>query len=156
MTRYESSTVSIGFKIAIKELVKQLNEDNFYVVKKLFEEGFIPDSNGTVNQYFKSIIDDEDIPDDCKEYKSHLKKHFKKIVPNDKDDEKVSINDMYLLVPVHKIMETTRWGKNRKGTNGTFCEIDFDIENLKEQIKNEYEHMFSKYNVVFMLNQEAD
>ncbi len=150
MTRYESAGIFIGFKIQLKNLIDQINEDNFCVVKKLLSEGFIEDSNGNLNEYFKNVIEDENIPSEYFDYKKFIIDKF-----NQNFGDK-NLNKQFLLIPVIKMLETTRWGLNRKGTNCNSLNLDFDFEQIKQKIQDEYEHLLNDYRVVMILNQEAD
>lgn len=74
----------------------------------------------------------------------------------DADKFRGNINNMYLLVPIIKMIETTRWGLNRKGINGASCEIDYDLDKIKKTVADDYEHMLKDYQIVLMVNQESD
>ncbi len=209
MSRYESACVSLGFKIQVNKLINQINEDNFGLIKNLMGEGFIEDSNGFANKFFKHIIESDELPEQSSKFKKYIKSKFEnpKIESEeelddvsidsdsdsdsscstsnssktsdsdadsdaDSDSESVeskikrgsdsepkkfygNINNMFLLVPVFKMMETTRWGI-RNGINGTSCDLNLDLNDIQAKISDKYEHLLSDYKVVFMLNQEAD
>ncbi len=163
-SHYECSTVSFGFRIQLDKLISQINEDNFDIIKNLLSDGFIEDSNGYSNKYLKKIIESE-LPNKCVNFKKALKQKFNN--PKDEDSESesdeesgsnknINLNEMYLLYPVVKLIETTRWGLGRKGVNGMSCDIDNDLVDLKDRIKNEFEPVLSDYQVVLMVNQESD
>ncbi len=211
MSRYESACVSLGFKIQVNKLINQINEDNFGLIKNLMGEGFIEDSNGYANKFFKHIIESDELPEQSSKFKKYIKAKLEnpKIESEeelddvsidsdsdsdsdsscstsnssktsdsdadsdaDSDSESVeskikrgsdsepkkfygNINNMFLLVPVFKMMETTRWGI-RNGINGTSCDLNLDLNDIQAKISDKYEHLLSDYKVVFMLNQEAD
>lgn len=178
-SRYECSTVSIGLKIKINKLIQQINEDNFDVIKNLLSEGFIEDSNGYSNNYFKKIFDKE-LPTKCSSFKKFIKEQFDNkskstiesasdsnsdsnsdsdtdsVSKNDADKFRGNINNMYLLIPIVKMIETTRWGLNRRGINGASCEIDYDLDEIIQKVSDDYEHMLKDYKIVMMVNQESD
>lgn len=222
MSRYESACVSLGFKIQVSKLINQINEDNFGLIKNLMGEGFIEDSNGYANKFFKYIIENEQLPEQSYKFKKYIKAKFNNPkIESDAESEKYSdsdsiielekesdpyydscsdlnsnsdsysnsgtlstentesdteletqsrnrvesgyepkkfygnINKMYLLVPIFKVIETTRWGL-RKGINGTSCDLNLDLNDIQRKISDKYEHLLTDYKVVFMLNQEAD
>lgn len=72
MGRDDSATAYIGIKISVYELVSQINESNFDLIKNMLFDGFIEDSNDFYNEVFKKILN-EDIelptyPLQCKEF----------------------------------------------------------------------------------------
>jgi hypothetical protein len=178
MSHYECATVSFGFKIQMKKLIDQITEDNFDVVKNLLSEGFIEDSNGYANNYYKYILDGE-LPSKCSKFKKFIKEKLdnnNELSGSDSNSESDSesdtgsesdvrkqakkfngnINNMYLLIPLVKMLETTRWGTNRKGINSKSCEIDYDLEKIKKSVTDDYEHVLKDYQIVLMVNQESD
>ena len=63
MGRCETSTASIGIKILLSELVLQINEKNFNLIKEMLNNGFIEDQNQYFNEVYQIIIDCDDL--DC-------------------------------------------------------------------------------------------
>jgi hypothetical protein len=158
MGKCETSSMSIGIKILLSDLVLQINEKNFDLIKEMLNDGFISDSNEHYNDAYTEIIWFMDLPKDYLEYKAFLEKEFKnkgsylhlrnsnKIEP---DLRNGCLFERELLLPIKKVLETERWGYDRYGRNGSYCPIDFispslDIEKYKE---------IEKYTIVFILEQ---
>jgi len=53
MGRDDSATAYIGIKISVYELVSQINESNFDLIKNMLFDGFIEDSNDFIMKYLK-------------------------------------------------------------------------------------------------------
>lgn len=157
MGKCETSTASIGIKILLSDLILQINEKNFNIIKEILNDGFISDKNNTFNDAYTEIILCTELPEnylDCKEF---LEQEFKKkgsyIHSRFSNKIEHTLNngclfEKELLFPIKKILETDRWGYDRYGRNGTYCPIDFnlsiDIEKYKE---------LEKYKIVFILDQ---
>ncbi len=56
MGKCETATVSIGIKILLSDLVKQINAENMELVKEMLLNGFIEDENGLFNESFQRCI----------------------------------------------------------------------------------------------------
>jgi hypothetical protein len=165
MGKSETSTASIGIKILLSDLVSQINETNFTLIKKMLYEGCIEDANGYFNEVYKKIIgyDDGDIevPEHYDMFKNYVTEQFKlngdyykskstNIVTSDLSHG--CLLEKTLLVPVKDILDTERWGYERYGINSASRPLDFDLSiNLEEYIKNNIE----KYNVVLILKQHS-
>ena len=165
MGKSETATASIGIKILLTDLVSQINETNFTLIKKMLYDGCIEDANGYFNEVYKKILgyDDGDIElpeqyDTFKEYVTeqfklngdYYKSKFSSIVePN---ITKGCLLEKNVLVPVKDILDTERWGYERYGINSASRSLDFDLSiDLEEYKKNNIE----KYKVVFILKQHS-
>ncbi len=56
MGKCETATVSIGIKILLSYLGKQINAENMELVKEMLLNGFIEDENGLFNESFQRCI----------------------------------------------------------------------------------------------------
>jgi hypothetical protein len=163
MGKSETASASIGIKILLSDLLLQINETNFTLIKNMVYDGCIEDSNGYYNEVYKNIVgygeDDNELPEDyleCKEYLinafktsgSYSKSKFSsKVAP---DLTNGTLFERYLLVPVKNILETERWGYERYGVNSASRPLDFDlsVELTKyRDIKN--------FNVIFFVKQHS-
>ena len=165
MGKCETSSASLGIKILLSDLILQINETNFNLIKKMLYDGCIEDSNDYYNEAYKKIVGygyyDTELPEEylqCKQYLinefktkgSYYKSKFSSEVEPDLNDG--SLFERYLLVPVKDILETERWGYERYGINSVSSPLDFDFSiNLDEYKKNNIE----KYNLVFILKQHS-
>ena len=163
MGKSETATASIGIKILLSDLVSQINETNFNIIKKMLYDGCIEDSNDYYNEVYKKIVGydeyDNELPEEYLECKKYLIKEFKnggsyyksKFSTEIKPDlSNGSLSERYLLVPIKKILETERWGYERYGTNSISRPIDFDLSlDLKEykEIQN--------FNIIFIVKQHS-
>ena len=162
MGKSETASASIGIKILLSDLILQINETNFDLIKKMIYDGCIEDANGYYNEAYKNIMGypyGEELPEDyleCKEYLingfktkgSYYKSKFSSKVEPDLHDG--SLFERYLLVPVKNILETERWGYERYGVNSTSRPLNFDLSvDLKEykEIKN--------FSIIFMVKQHS-
>ena len=165
MGKSETATASIGIKILLSDLVSQINETNFFLIKKMLYDGCIEDANGYFNEAYKNILgyDDGDIevPEEYDTFKEYVSGQFKlhgdyykskstNIVTSDLSHG--CLLEKYLLVPIKDILDTERWGYERYGINSASRPLDFDLSiNLEEYKKNNIE----KYNVVFIVKQHS-
>jgi hypothetical protein len=158
MGKCETCTTSIGIKILLSDLILQINEKNFDLIKEMLNDGFISDENEHYNDAYTKIIWCNDLPENYLEFKEFLEQEFKnngsylhlrdsnKIEP---DLRNGCLFERELLLPIKQILETERWGYNRYGRNGSYCPIDYlspsiDMEKYKE---------IEKYIIVFILEQ---
>ena len=158
MGKCETSSTSIGIKILLSDLILQINETNFDLIKEILNNGFISDKNEYYNDAYTDIIWCNDLPENYLDFKCYLEQEFKnkgsyihvrnsnKIVP---DFRNGCLFERELLLPIKNILETERWGYDRYGRNGSYCPIDFispslDIEKYKE---------IEKYTIVFIIEQ---
>ena len=163
MGKSETASASIGIKILLSDLILQINETNFNLIKKMVYDGCIEDSNGYYNEAYKNIIgygeNDNELSENYLECKEFLINEFKtkgsyykskftsKVVPDLNDG---SLFERYLLVPIKDILETERWGYERYGVNSASRPLDFDLSvelNKYEEIKN--------YSIIFFIKQHS-
>jgi hypothetical protein len=165
MGKCDTATASIGIKILLSDLINQINETNFALIKKMIYDGGIEDRNDYFNEAYKNIIgyasDDNELPEDYLEFKNYVIEKFKtngsyykskfssKVEP---DLSRGCLFEKKLLVPIKEIISTERWGYERYGTNSSSCPIDFDLTlNLEEYQK----HNIENYTVVFIIKQNS-
>lgn len=160
MGRSESAQAFIGIKILLSDLILQINETNFHIIKRMLCEGYIDDSNQFYNEVYDEIVQRERGMDDivdCLKFKEYLMHQFKSrgsyyksthssAVINDVSNG--CLFDKMLLVPVKKIISTERWGYNRYGINGTSTPLDSELFSTTEEFKDI--HHIEK---VFMIKQ---
>ena len=165
MGKSETASASIGIKILISDLVSQINETNFTLIKKMLYSGCIEDSNGYFNEAYKNILgyDDGDIelPETYYDFKDYVTEQFKihgnyyksKFSSKVESDLKNGcILEQELLVPIKELLETERWGYDRYGTNSISRPLDFDLSvDLEKYKKNNIEN----YKVVFIVKQHS-
>ncbi len=161
MGKSETASASIGIKILLSDLVSQINETNFALIKKMLYDGCIEDANDYYNEAYRIIMvyGEDELPEtylECKEYLtnkfkengSYYKSKFSsKVEPNLTEG---SLYENYLLVPIKDILETERWGYERYGVNSASRPLDFDLSvDLKayEEIKN--------FSIIFMVKQHS-
>jgi hypothetical protein len=159
MGKSETATAAIGIKILLSDLISQINETNFSLIKKMLYDGCIEDSNGYYNETYKIILghdeDNIELPQTYNEFKCYLTEQFKhhgskfnsKAEPDLSDG---TLFERYLLVSIKDILETERWGYERYGVNSASRPLDFDlsVELTKYQdLKN--------FNVIFFVKQHS-
>jgi len=155
----ESATAYIGLKILLSDLVLQINETNYNLIKEMLKDGFIDDSNNYFNEVYDTIFDDNKLDNlNNNEAKEYLIKLFKENGSLDKDtyDDKVvptledgCLYEQNLLFPIKKILSTDR-SYHSEWKNGISRPLDFDLSldvNKYKEIK--------KTEVVFILCQDA-
>lgn len=49
-------TASIGIKILLSDLILQINEKNFNIIKEILNNGFLEDENDTFNEVFTKLF----------------------------------------------------------------------------------------------------
>jgi len=161
MGKSESVEASIGIKILLSDLLLQINKDNFDFICKMLQDGYIQDSNENFNEVYADIIATMNVDwavvkeyliDTCKSECSYLvDKVTGKRQPNIYDG---FLWDQYLLVPFETILESTRYGYDRYGTNGTSRPLDFDLLAIISMQKEKYKRI-EKVEMVFMLQQHS-
>ena len=175
MGKSEISTASLGYKIKISDLVEQLDSNNINIILIFLQKGFIEDENDGFNTSYMDVVDF------CYSYfKTSIKKKdeeeiqkFKQILISElKDsgnvielknggcsiDKSTTLYDLDLLIPAKNILETTRWGYDRYGINGTSIPLK-DLKDVLESINN-FNSGYPEYNIknlemVFILKQES-
>lgn len=138
MGKCETAKTSIGIKILLSDLILQINERNFDLIKEILNEGFISDENEYYNDAYTEIILCNNLPKNCLEFKDFLEQEFKNR----------GLFDEELLLSIKNILRTDRWGYNREGRNGNYRPIDFDLSMDIEKYKE-----IKKYTIVFILEQ---
>jgi hypothetical protein len=132
MGRCDTATAALGIKILLSDLIEQINEDNFNLIKRMLNDGIIEDSNEYFNEVYQKVIgydnDDVELPSNYLEFKEHLTKEFRRNGSYFKSKfcnivepylNKGCLYDRYLLVSIKNIIETERWGYSREGVNST-------------------------------------
>lgn len=64
------------------------------------------------------------------------------------------LGDQFFLYPVTNLLYTERFGYERTGINGTYCNLDFDIESIKKSILEKY-NWLKDIEVVMMIKQHS-
>jgi hypothetical protein len=162
MGKSETASASIGIKILLSDLIIQINETNFTLIKKMLYDGCIEDSNGYYNEAYKIILghdeDNVELPQRYNAFKDYITEQFKlhgsyfksKFSSKVPDLSNGTLFERYLLLSIKDILETERWGYERYGVNSASRPLDFDlsVELIKYQdIKN--------FNVVFFVKQHS-
>jgi hypothetical protein len=146
MGKCETASALVGLKILVSQLLSQINETNFNLIKEMLYDGFIEDENDFLDQSYNEIINSSDIPKNYLEFKEYLENEFNK--KNKMYDD--IIFDKELLVPIKEILSTDRWGHERYGTNSKSCPIDFDLSVDVDKYKD-----IKNYSIVFILKQSS-
>lgn len=138
MGKCETAKTSIGIKILLSDLILQINESNFDLIKKILNEGFIYDMNENYNDAYAEIILCNNLPKNYLDFKKKLEQEFKNR----------GLFERELLISIKNILSTDRWGYDREGKNGNYRPIDFDLSVDVEEYKE-----IKKYTIVFILEQ---
>lgn len=159
MGKCETSTASIGIKILLSDLVLQINETNFTLIKELLYRGFIEDDNDYFNEIYSKITCRDNLSEnhlDLKEYliheftnngSYHKSKGESIVIPT---LDKGCLLDKALLVPLKYILTMDRWGHDRYGSNCISRPMDFDLSvNVEKYAEIE------KTEIVFILGQHS-
>ena len=158
MGKCETSSTSIGIKIVLSDLIKQIDENTFYLIKEMLEEGFIEDENDFFNEVYTKTMYSDRVTENYVELKEYLINEFTnrgsyhksrsgQVIPT---VDNGCLLDKHLLVPVKEILQTERWGHDRYGTNGTSIPVNFDLSINIEKYKG-----LEKTQVVFILKQHS-
>ena len=163
MGKSETASASIGIKILLADLISQINETNFTLIKKMLYDGCIEDANDYYNEAYRNIMgypygEDKLTGDylECKEYLinefktngSYFKSKFSSKVEPDLSEG--TLFERYLLVSVKDILETERWGYERCGVNSASRPLDFD---LSVELTKYQDIKF--FNVIFFVKQHS-
>lgn len=140
MGKCETAAASVGIKISLSDLIVQLNETNFDLIKDMLHDGFIEDENNSLNDDYYDMIWCDPFDGNALIYKEYLLTTLKKN----------NCLDKYLLLPVKEILRTDRWGYERSGTNSMSRPIDFDVSVPIEKYKD-----IEKIKTVFILKQHS-
>ena len=133
----DNVTTSIGIKIALCDLIPQINETNFEQIKTMLEDGFLEGANDDSYTYIFCGT----LPKKYLEYKTYI-------------HEKLVNEGLYtqaLLYPIKEIIGTTRcrW-PDRDETNGLSRALDFDLTVGTDEYKE-----IEKHTIVFMLRHHS-
>ena len=159
MGKCETANASLGIKILLSDIILQINEDNFNLIKEMLNDGFIEDENEYFNEVYAKIIDCDNITENYVEVKEYLINEFKNngsYIKSKFTDEviptldKGCLFDKELLIPIKEILTIDRWGYNRYGTNSQSRPIDFDLSVDIEKYKE-----IDKIELVFLLKQHT-
>jgi hypothetical protein len=147
MGKSETATSSIGIKIKFVELANLLNADNFESINSILNNAIIEDENEHYNDNYQDMISEMYVYE--VDYKNN-------IITFDKYKQELmtytKLFDYKLLIPVHEILSTTRWGYDRDGVNSSSMEIKDAMKIINKKLPNEYKFL-SSYPIVFMLYQ---
>jgi hypothetical protein len=159
MGKCETAKASIGIKILVSDLISQLNEDNFELIRNMIEDEdtYIEDENDYFNEAFYNVKYDY-LPDTYLEFKEYLTKQLKTKGSYHKSRNGEFIPtldngclwDQYLLVPIKEILQTERWGHDRYGSNGKSRPLDFDLSMHLDEYKD-----IQKTSTVFLLSNHS-
>ena len=155
MGKCETSKTSIGIKILLSDLILQINEKNFDLIKEMLFDGFISDENDIYNDVYSDIIGSNRLPKDYLEFKEFLEQEFKNkgsYFSNKIEFDLTSgcLFEKELILPIKRILETERYGYDRYGKNGNYRPIDFDLSVDIEKYKE-----IEKYTIVLILEQNS-
>lgn len=159
MGKCESVIASIGIKIILSDLILQINEANFDLIRTMLDDGCIEDENDSFNEAYTNIIWNDDMPQDASHAKEYLIHAFTNHGTYHRSrSSNVAIPtldhgclfDKELLVPLKKLLSCDRWGYDREGTNATSRSIDFDLSIDTDPYKN-----IEKRKIVFILKQHS-
>jgi hypothetical protein len=162
MVKCEITTSSIGIKILLSNLILQINETNFNLIKGILNDGFIEDKNNYFNEVYDEIINNhkftgnyhdvkEYLINQCKNNDTYIKSKFSNnLITNDEEDNlnKRYLFDQVLLLPVKEILTNERWGNDRFGTNSISRPLDFDLSVNIDKYKE-----IEKFEIVFIIGQ---
>ena len=161
MGKSDTASASIGIKILLADLISQINETNFTLIKKMLYDGCIEDANDYYNEAYRNImVYGEDklpenylefnayITDKFKENGSYYKSKFSRIV--EPDISRGSLFEKYLLVPIKEILETEIWGYERYVINSASRQLDFDLSVSTEEYKE-----IKNFNIIFFISQNT-
>lgn len=149
MGKSETAATFIGIKIKFVELAKLLNADNFESIDSILDCAMIEDENDHFNDNYQEMLSNM-----C----AYKKKYKNNIITIDEYKNILLTYDYILeyklLIPVHEILSTTRWGYNREGINSLSIEIKDVMKIINTKMPNEYKFL-SSYPIVFILQQSS-
>jgi hypothetical protein len=153
MGKSETAKASIGIKFLLSDLILQINENNFELIKEILKNGFISDENDIYNDVYSDIIWSNKLPKNYFDFKFFLEQEFKNkgSYLNNKIESDLTSGCLFekeLLLPIKEILETDRRGYDRLGINGNYRPIDFNLYVDTEKYKE-----LEKYTIVFILSQ---
>lgn len=75
MGRCETTSASIGIKILLSDLILQINETNFMIIKDMLHKGYIEDANDYFYEMYSKIV--SEMPKDFLNFKEYLTSKLK-------------------------------------------------------------------------------
>ncbi len=159
MGKSEYGIASIGLKILLSNLILQINNTNFTLIKEMLYKGFIEDQNDYFNEQYVNIVNGQNLPNTFLKFKQYLTINFTHngsyhkfkngtVIPTLDDG---CLFDQYLLVPIKQILSTSRYGYDRYGVNSSSRPLDFDLSIDTEKYKD-----ITGIEIVFILEQSSD
>ena len=131
MGNYETATASIGISILLSDIISQINETNFDLIKEMLTNGYIEDGNNYCNEVYDNILHSEKFKGKYIDVKEYLMEEFQNTCSHEE-----CLFDKSLLVPLKQILTNDRWGYDRYGTNSISRFIDFDLSVNVEKYQN--------------------
>lgn len=160
MGKCEIVKASIGIKILLSDLILQINETNFHLIKEMLNDGFIEDENDYFNEVYDIILYNEDLDDldyvDTKEYLinqctkngTYIKTKHSNLVESSLYHG--CLFEQKLLLPIKEILSNDRWGYDRNGTNCISRRLNFNLTVNIDKYKE-----IEKTEIVFILGQHS-
>jgi hypothetical protein len=165
MGRSESSTIWIGSKFNMRDLVNIVNENNLEEIIEIIlsDSIYIEDENGFFNtNYYQSIIGDIEEIKTLEEFYcfiEELKRHgdillyrsgeSKSIVFDSYDENNQCIYNQSFIYLHERVNDLTRWGYNREGYNVSAVPLkDIDFQTIQENIEKKWKEIgFHEYTI---------
>ena len=144
---YESASASIGIRIILSELVLQINEINFDLIKEMLNSGFVEDEDDYYNDSYINIIEECNKLGNYEVVKKYLIERFKELGAIDFGGV---LFDRPFLLPIKVILENDRWGYERNCTNAISRPIDVDLSISTEKYKD-----IENFKIVFIPKQSG-
>jgi hypothetical protein len=148
MGKCETATASIGISILLSDLILQINETNFDLIKNMLASGYIEDDNDCYNDQFQNVLDCDKCEGNYIDVKEYLINKCRDIGDSSYVDG--LLFERTFLLPLKKILENDRWGYDRYGTNCISRPIDFDLSVNVDDYKD-----IEKCKIVFILIQSS-
>jgi hypothetical protein len=145
MGKCETATAAIGISILLSDIILQINEKNFDLIKEILTDGCIEDGNDYYNEAYDNIINCEKFKGNYIDVKEYLIEEFKNTGSHED-----YLFDKALLVPIKEILMNDRWGYDRYGTNCVSRLIDFDLSINVEKYQD-----IKNFKIVFLLSQHT-
>lgn len=126
MGRSESTTVSIGYRVSIRNLIESIHDDESctYAYDIFTDDNtFVEDQNEEVNHDFQNIIEWLANQDSWEVTKEEWIRKFDKLIHKD------------LLLPVIQLADTSRYGYDRHGVNGVGSFVTDDFTEKLEELR---------------------
>ena len=154
MGKSEDANAFIGYKILLSDLILQINETNLKLIKEILINGFIEDSNEHFNELYADLIETFEWNESSAENKFYLTKLFQNTFTFSYEtyEEDGSLWEQFLLIPIKKILSTTRFGYDRTGRNALSTQIDSNWLELASITKDTYKEI-ENMQLVFLLEQ---